>query len=378
MSVRLWLAMGCLWLLSACTPAPPDEPATGYSLDELLGGVPAEAFARADGARAFTFPADHGPHPRFRSEWWYFTGNLETAEGRRFGYQWTLFRFALAPQPPERPSRWAANQVYMAHFTLTDAKAQRFRYFEKIERGALGLAGAQAEPLALWLDDWQLREQAPGRWRLQAQGDDGNAVALTLTPARPVVLQGEDGLSRKSAAPGNASYYYSIPRLHTRGEVRVGGQRFAVRGLSWMDREWSTSALGPEQSGWDWFALQLDDGYDLMFYRLRRKDGSIDPHSGGTLIGPDGSVVRLQQADVRAEVDSEWRSADGVAYPARWRLQVPGDALDLQVTPVLADQELHASVRYWEGAVDVRGSHGGREVRGRGYMELAGYAETPR
>lgn len=360
-------------VLSACTQPHPDGSAAQLSLADILGGAPADAFARAETARDFVFPADHGPHSRFRSEWWYFTGNLETPQGRRFGYQWTLFRFALSPQLPERPSRWATNQLYLAHFTLTDAQAQRFRYFEKIERGALGLAGANGDPLQLWIDDWKLDAQAPQQWRLRARGDDGSGIELMLTPVKPVVLQGDNGLSRKSDAPGNASYYYSIPRLSTQGELRVDGTRFAVHGLSWMDREWSTSALGEEQSGWDWFSLQLDDGYDLMFYRLRRKDGSVDVHSTGTLIDADGNAVRLGPRDVHAQVLSRWRSADGVTYPARWRIRIPSAQLDVEVQPVVADQELHASVRYWEGAVDIHGSHRGRAVQGRGYMELAGY-----
>lgn len=362
--------------LVGCESPPPDAGSEDLSVDQLLGGEPAAGFARAEQPRAFMFPDDHGPHPRFRSEWWYFTGNLEDPTGRRFGYQWTLFRFALAPQSPrsgQRPSQWAADQIYMAHFTVTDAEGQGFRAFERIERGALGLAGAQSMPLQLWVEGWQLGEDGDGRWRLQARGDDGVALDLTLQPSKPVVLQGHEGLSRKSAEPGSASYYYSIPRLRTEGTVTVSGEPYRVQGLSWMDREWSTSALGPDQSGWDWFALQLRDGYDLMFYRLRRKDGSTDPHSAGTLIGPDGEVMRLHADDVQMQVLGHWRSDDGVEYPARWRVRVPKADLDLEVTPVLADQELKLSVRYWEGAVDVRGSHAERQITGRGYVELAGY-----
>lgn len=361
-----------LWLLCACQPSPPAaEPA--LSLGDVLAGTPDGAFARAERPRAFDFPADHGPHPGYRSEWWYLTGNLETTEGRRFGYQWTLFRFGLSPAPPQRRSRWASNQIYMAHFTITDAKGERFAAFERLERGALSLAGADGNPLRFWIDGWQLHATASGSWMLRAQGDAESAVSLKLQPLKPVVLQGDAGLSRKSDARGNASYYYSIPRLATEGTVRLGGRTYAVQGLSWMDREWSTSALSPEQSGWDWFALQLDDGSDLMFYRLRRKDGSVDPHSAGTLIGPQGEVLRLSHDQVRIQVLAHWRSDDGVVYPSRWRLQVPSADVDLEVTPVLANQELTLSVRYWEGAVDVRGNRRGRSLTGRGYVELAGY-----
>lgn len=361
-----------LWLLCACQPSPPAaEPA--LNLGDVLGGTPDGAFARAERPRAFDFPADHGPHPDYRSEWWYLTGNLETTEGRRFGYQWTLFRFGLSPESLQRRSRWASNQIYMAHFTITDAKGERFAAFERLERGALGLAGADANPLRFWIDGWQLHATASGSWMLRAQGDADSAVSLKLQPLKPVILQGEAGLSRKSDTRGNASYYYSIPRLATEGTVRLAGRTYAVQGLSWMDREWSTSALSPEQSGWDWFALQLDDGSDLMFYRLRRKDGSVDPHSAGTLIDPQGEVLRLSHDQVRIRVLAHWRSDDGVVYPSRWRLQVPSADLDLEVTPVIANQELTLSVRYWEGAVDVSGNRRGRSLTGRGYVELAGY-----
>lgn len=360
-------------VLSACEQPPQQQAADDLSVEQLLSGEPDGGFARADSPRSFVFPDDHGPHPEFRSEWWYFTGNLETEAGRRFGYQWTLFRFALQPQPPQRASHWATNQIYMAHFTLTDTVGEGFHAFERLERAALGLAGARSEPLSLWIESWQLQEDVRGGWRLQAQGDDDIALELTLQPSKPVVLQGDEGLSRKSAEPGNASYYYSIPRLRTEGTVAVNGERFDVQGLSWMDREWSTSALGPEQSGWDWFALQLRDGYDLMFYRLRRKDGDTDRHSAGTLIGPEGEVTRLDADDVRIQVLERWRSGDGVEYPARWRVRIPKAELDVEVTPVLADQELKLSVRYWEGAVDVRGRHADSETTGRGYVELAGY-----
>lgn len=368
------LSLALTLVLAACGQSQPAAQHDALRLGKVLGGASAAGFARADRVRPFAFPADHGPHPHYRSEWWYFTGNLQTADGRRFGYQWTLFRFALAPKVPNRASHWATNQVYMAHFTVTDAQAQRFHWFEKLERGALGLAGAEGQPLHLWIDDWKLDTEGD-HWKLHAQGNDGSRLDLSLTPVKPIVLQGDAGLSRKSDAPGNASYYYSVPRLRSQGELTIGGQQYAVQGVTWMDREWSTSALGAEQSGWDWFSLHLDDGYDLMFYRLRRKDGSIDEHSNGTLIDPKGNAVHLNRDQVQSEVLSRWRSDDGTDYPARWRIQIPSAQLDVEVQPVLADQELHGSVRYWEGAVDVHGSHRGQRVQGRGYMELAGYGD---
>ena len=262
------------------TPSPPPA-----SVTALLGGEDPGGFARATVPRAFRFPDDHGPHPEYRHEWWYFTGNLRTPGGRRFGYQLTFFRFALSPDPPARASRWATNQAYMAHFALTDVEGRRFRPFERVGRGALGLAGATARPLRVWLDDWSAEgaEASTLPIRLRAV-EDGASIDLVLDTARPIVPQGDRGLSRKSAAPGNASYYYSMTRLATRGSVRVGGVSFPVEGNSWLDREWGTGSLEKGQTGWDWFALQLADGRDLMFYRLRGGDGLTDPFSAGTLV----------------------------------------------------------------------------------------------
>jgi len=374
-SLMLW---GVL-LAAACRPGGEAHTDGSLEVGELLGEAETAGFARAERPRPFTFPEDHGPHPTFRSEWWYFTGNLESGAGRRFGYQWTLFRFALAPQPPESPSRWASNQVYMGHFAVTDAAARRFHSFERLSRAAIGLAGAQAEPFRVWVENWSVAQQGEeGHWRLQAEAADGVAVDLVLEPVKPVVLQGDAGLSRKSAAPGNASYYYSLTRIRTRGTVQVDGEQHEVRGWSWMDREWSTSALGPEQEGWDWFALQLDDGTDLMFYRLRRRDGTVDPHSTGTLVRAGGEVERLSWNELDLEVLKRWRSPRGVEYPARWQVRLPEHDLALTVTPVLANQEHDLSVRYWEGAVDVTGSRAGAPVQGRGYVELAGYGEGDR
>ena len=215
------------------------------------------------------------------------------------------------------------------------------------------------------------------RWHLHARRD-GIAIDLDVQSHRPPVLQGDNGLSQKSAAPGNASYYYSLPRMQTTGTVRIGAELYAVKGLSWLDREWSTSALGPDQVGWDWFALQFDDGRALMFYQLRRRDGNTDRFSAGTLVDANGRVHRLTRDDVRIEVLDDWNSpASGVRYPSRWRLRVPSQAIDVEVSPLIAAQELRLSVDYWEGAVQFRGGAKGNEAAGRGYVELVGYAKRP-
>ena len=356
-------------------PAPSSLPA---SAAVLLGGEDPGGFARATAPRAFRFPDDHGPHPEFRHEWWYFTGNLRGPGGRRFGYQLTFFRFALSPDPPARASRWAANQAYMAHFAVTDVQGNRFRHFERTGRGALGLAGATARPLRVGLDDWSAEGSKASTLPIRLRATEVEAsVDLVLDTTRPIVLQGDRGLSRKSAAPGNASYYYSMTRLATRGSVRIDGVSFPVEGNSWLDREWGTSSLEKGQAGWDWFALQLSDGRDLMFYRLRRGDGVTDPFSAGTLVLPDGSVRPLSADDVRIETLGAWRSPEsGARYPSRWRMLLPSEGLELEVVPRIADQELRTSVRYYEGAVGVRGTSRGEAVEGDGYVELTGYGET--
>jgi predicted secreted hydrolase len=359
--------------------APPTESGR-LTVAEALGGTGGtEGYARAREPREFRFPEDHGPHPEFRTEWWYWTGNLETADGHAFGYQLTLFRQAMAPRDVERESEWGARQIYMGHFALSDIGAGRFHAFERFSRAALGLAGAQGQPFRVWLEDWEVRGGDGGVFpmRLLATTPDVE-LELELEEGRPPVLQGDRGLSQKTAGAGNASYYYSLTRMPTRGTVTVDGRAYAVTGASWMDREWSTKSLGADQVGWDWFALQLSDGSELMHYQLRRQDGSADPFSAGISIPAQGAPVRLSRDDVRIEVLDTWRSPhSGATYPARWRLSVPSLPLTLEIVPAQADQELPVTVRYWEGAVRIQGSRAGQPVTGRGYVELTGYGDTP-
>ena len=363
-----------LILVPAVTLA--DEGPAPSELARLLGGDD-EGFSKALTPRSFEFPADHGPHPEFRNEWWYVTGNLDAEDGRRFGYELTIFRFSLSPQSKSSPSAWRSNQVYIAHLAVTDARGDRFFVSQRYSRGALGLAGAASDPFRVWIDDWSIREDedAPDGWRLSAHGDDFG-VDVRVEPLKPPVLNGDAGLSQKSADPGNASYYYSMTRLQTRGRIHVDGREFEVGGLSWLDREWSTSALAPEQVGWDWFALQLSDGSDLMFYQLRTRDGRQDPMSAGTLTSPDGAATHLRAEEVTIRVEEEWDSPAGGSYPSAWTLELPSRGMTLRIAPVIADQELFTTVRYWEGAVDVAGERDGEPVSGRGYVELTGYAEN--
>ena len=350
------------------------------AVSAALGAGDARGFARALAPRAFSFPADLGPHPDFRTEWWYYTGNLESAAGRHFGFQLTFFRTALAPPADGDPapgSAWSTRQLYLAHFAVTDTVGRRFHAWSRLERAALDLAGARAHPFRVWLDDWSAESAAPDGLPVRLRAAEGRiAIDLTLASDRPVVLQGDRGLSRKGPEAGNASYYYSRTRMTARGTVRAGADAVPVAGLAWMDREWSTSALGPGLVGWDWIALQLDDGRDLMVYRLRRRDGSTDPHSAGVLVSGAGATLALAPAELTLDALDHWTSPRSrVRYPSRWRLAVPGAGLDLAITPRLADQELIVGTRYWEGAVRVEGTAAGRPIGGRGYVELVGYGE---
>ena len=354
---------------------PAEEPGSASRLSTLLNEEDDAGFAKALTVRPFSFPQDHGPHPDFRNEWWYITGNLDGRDGRRFGFEITIFRFSLTPTPPERDSGWRTSQVYIAHLAVTDADENRFYVAERFSRGALGLAGAWAEPLRVWIDDWEIGNDAKGSpWHVRA-ADEEIALDLELTPLREPVLNGDRGLSRKSSNIESASYYYSITRLQTEGLLTIAGNEYRISGLSWLDREWSTSALASDQVGWDWFALQLADGTDLMLYNIRKSDGTADENSSGTLSTADGETVGLKRDDFDIVVNSTWESPQGGTYPSGWTLRVPARDLEVEVVPVIADQELFTTVRYWEGAVDVTGIHGGERIDGRGYVELTGYAD---
>jgi predicted secreted hydrolase len=386
-------ALGAIFIGApvACTGGESRLAPAPLSVLHALGPAPDDArYARAIGPREFRFPEDHGPHSAFRSEWWYWTGNLDGPAGRRFGYQFTVFRNALAPESSERrTSAWATRQFFMAHFALTDVTSGAFYAFERTSRAALGLAGATADPFRVWLLDWRAAgsPQRPGKSRddagpVDADGVelqvamDGVALDLALAAGKPTVLEGEHGLSQKGSAPGNASYYYSRTRMPTTGSVTVRGPAIPVQGDSWMDREWSTSALESGQTGWDWFSLQLSDGRDLMFYRLRDRAGAAHAMSSGTLVDADGRSRHLTREEVSVQALGAWKSPrSGVVYPAGFHLRVAPAALDLVVTPAVADQELNVTFRYWEGAVTVSGDAGTAKVTGRGYMELTGYGE---
>lgn len=336
---------------------------------------PPAGFAYATDKRTFSFPGDHGQHPKFRSEWWYFTGNISNDANREFGFQLTLFRFALNPKDTVSESPWRKNDIFMGHFAISDIEAGVFHSFERQSRSALHMAGVADVPLKLWIRDWTFdRLDGDGEiWRLKAH-ENGFEIDLLLRARRPITLQGEDGLSKKNHLPGNASYYYSITRLASSGTISTPGGTHTVTGDAWFDHEWSTSALAEGQLGWDWFSLQLDDQREIMFYQIRNASGQRDQASHGIIVSQNGSKTRLNAGDLRFRVEEYWHSAaSGARYPARWRVEIPAEHIDIIVTPRFHDQEWRKNFTYWEGAVAVSGVSNGQDVHGKGYVELVGY-----
>jgi predicted secreted hydrolase len=367
--------------VAACTDAPQDvaveQPPSNTGL-RYLGGEAESGFARAIEPREFVFPEDHASHPDYRSEWWYFTGNLATPTGRHFGFELTFFRFATAPpsQVAESGSAWRTDQIWMAHLAVTDSAGRRFFARERLSREALDLAGATSAPLRVWVEDWSATgEQTDGRLAFRLEARDGPlGLSLDVSSTLPPIANGERGLDRKGASPGNASFYYSVPRLNAAGSITIDDEVFPVTGLAWMDREWSTSSLDPGIVGWDWFALHLSDGRSLMVYRLRTVSGESSPYSGGSIVSTDGRRTALTAADFTLTALDHWSSpATGTRYPIEWRLVIPLAAVDLMLSPYLDDQELNLSVRYWEGAVHAASAGAAESLTAQGYMELAGY-----
>ncbi len=327
--------------------------------------------------RVFRFPQDHGAHPRYKTEWWYYTGHLRSRNGESFGYQLTFFRAALKKPDPRARSAWALNTVYFAHLALSDVTRRTFIFKEKAGRGALGLAGAAEGRLQVWIDSW--RAEMQGKAHHLTARDEGLGLDLVLTPVKPPVLHGDGGFSRKAAQGDAASYYYSLTRLDTRGRVRLKERDLEVTGSSWMDHEFFTHTLAPEHAGWDWFALQLADGWEVMLYLLRHRDGRVDPASSGTLIDPQGQARHLQLTDFQLTPTGTWKSPHSQAlYPAGWRLKIPGAGYSLALIPTLADQEIRAgeaaAITYWEGQIKIQGQRHQQPVGGQGYAELTGYA----
>lgn len=335
----------------------------------------------------FAFPADYGAHERARNEWWYYTGNLRDPHGRRFGFELIVFRYGVQ-HPIARGSAWDINDLYLAHFAVSDVSGHTFLFADRTGRSALGFAGAHVGNEIAWVGDWRVQRDAGGAHVLQAASSPLTSTAsasseaslnLRLLPLKHAVVHGRDGVSRKGLCATCASHYYSFTRLAATGRLRVGDRSFDVAGLAWNDHEWGSDELAGDVVGWDWFSLQLDDNVELMLYRLRHKDGSAILQSSGTLVRADGSSQFLALSDLTIASSGTWVSPhDGARYPSGWTVELRREHLRLTVTPVLEDQELSTSrstrVSYWEGACDVAGTFKGRHVRGEGYVELTGYA----
>lgn len=362
--------------------------ASGAGIGNAVGeGAPAEVgWTQAVPGWNFEFPRDHGPHPDFKSEWWYFTGNLRDAKsGRQFGYELTFFRQGIRPAPraaagPEVSSRFAVNDFKFAHFAISDLDGKKFHFDSKVTRGAFAEAGfgdpsISGRPLA-WIETWNLTPQPDGSWRITARNSNME-LALDLRALKAPVIHGNRGISQKSDGAGNASHYYSFTRLETAGRISVDGVACDVTGTSWFDHEWASNQLSAGQVGWDWFCLQFDDDSELMLYSMRQRDGSIDPNSSGTLVDANGNVTHLRQGDFVLRPIKHWTSArTGGRYPIAWDLEIPAQSIVLHVSPRLEDQELAlGAITYWEGAVAATGTRAGRALSGVGYLELTGYAE---
>lgn len=348
------IAVILLWLIT-----------TGFTYQPALPG------------RTLTFPADHFSHPDFKTEWWYYTGHLAADSGKRYGYQVTFFRFGLRDRQVAAKTAPLFSDLYMAHFALSDFAAKKFTFRERSQRGYGEKAGAATDRLLVWNGDWKVSGDGVNQ-TIQAS-DRGTYLRLDLQALKPLVLHGQNGLSQKGDGAGRASYYYSLTRMGSSGELNLNGKRERLRGLTWMDHEFGSNQLRDDQVGWDWFSLQLDDNSELMLYLMRRKDGSMDRHSSATWVGADGAVKTLSLKDYRIDVLDRWKSpVSGANYPIKWRVTVPAAAIDLEVVPAFAEQELITNrstrVTYWEGAVAVRGSARGKAVSGQGYVEMTGYA----
>jgi predicted secreted hydrolase len=330
------------------------------------------------GPPELSFPRDHGAHFEYRTEWWYVTGLVADSQQRRHGFQITFFRQGIEPGDPKPDeSSLRARQIVAAHLAIADLSEQRFHHAERLRRIGGGLAGASQTHLEVWLDDWRMVRADDGAITITARDpEQGIGLELELRPQRDLVRHGDRGYSQKGEEIGNASAYLSWTRLAVDGALSLDGSPRSVKGAAWFDHEWGSSQLGADVVGWDWFSLRLDDGRDLMVYRLRQADGVAGTHSSGTVVEVDGATSTLARDDAAIEVLDRWTSpATGARYPIRWRLRVPGHDIDLEVRALLAASELDGSattgVIYWEGPVKARGSQ-----NGEGYVEMTGYAGT--
>ena len=322
----------------------------------------------------YEFPRDHHAHPDFKTEWWYLTGNLEDADGNRFGFQLTFFRQGIR-RADGGTTRFAVDDIKLAHFAITDIGGRKFRFEQKVSRGAFGEAGFGDGDRIAWIEDWELLNTGPQAFVIRAEADDF-ALDLALVSRKPPVFHGENGVSQKSAGEGRASHYYSFTRLEAQGRITLGGRDIAVTGLAWFDQEWATNQLTEDQTGWDWLSLQFEDGTELMLFQIRLREGGRDPFCHGTFVEADGWAVPIKNDDFEFVPGRTWPSPEsGAEYPVAWKVRIPRLDLELDVEAALDGQELVLQpISYWEGSVTATGTRGGSTVRGRGYLEMTGYS----
>jgi len=324
----------------------------------------------------FAFPRDYFSHEEYQTEWWYYTGNVKSADGHRFGFELTFFRQGVARGASSGP--WFVRDLWMAHMALSDISGQRFLHEERLNRAGPGVAGVDAQTGLVWNGNWQARV---GEREEELRGvGDKFGLALKLRPVKQPVIQGQNGASQKAEGSGHASHYFSVTRLLTAGSIEVEGKRYQVEGTSWIDHEFFTGSMAANEAGWDWLSIQLGDGAELMLYRLRHKDGSIDPYSSGSYVDAGGKSQFLSSKDfVMTPAADFWTSpATKATYPLRWHVSIPRLKMEMDVTTPLKSQELAGKfgTAYWEGAIDVAGARDQSPLGGVGYLEMVGYAET--
>jgi len=345
-------------------------------------------FKRALPGRVFSFPKDHFSHPEFKTEWWYYSGHLQSLgqDKKTFGYQLTFFRSGLTRETKHQKSKWSIQDLFLAHLAITDESKKKFQYLEKISRGSLGEAGVTPykpgeKTFRIWIEDWSVEGKGPqAQNHFLAAGNKNFGLELMLAPEKNPIIHGQNGISQKAEGEGYASHYYSIPRLKTDGKIFLQNKEIPVQGTSWMDHEFGSTQLREYQVGWDWFSLQLEKGMELMLYQMRQKDGKIDPYSSGTIIFPNGTYQHLPRKEFQIEVLDQWKSQkSGASYPSKWKIKIPSYQMELTLSPTVKDQELitkeSTRVTYWEGSVKVEGKYQGDPIKGMGYVELTGYAK---
>lgn len=349
--------------------------AGGAVLISVLALLPS-GFRPALPGYVFEFPRDHGTHDEYRTEWWYYTGHLQTESGRRYGFELTFFRVGVTPPEAPQETKWDLRDLALAHFAITDIGGKKFRYYEKLNRMSPYTAMAAAGRLDVFNEGWRATTMPDGAWRITAS-QNGDAIDLVLRTRKPPAIHGENGISVKAQGVGYASHYYSMTRLAVSGTV--AGEKCS--GIAWMDHEFGSSALRENQQGWDWFAIQLDNDSELMLYQIRRTDGTPDVTSSGSLVTSDGEVIHLRHDDFTIRSLRRWKSPkSGATYPMGWAISIPGLKIAVRLDPALDDQELvtRASTRvtYWEGACDVDGSFENVSVSGQAYVEMTGYGQA--